>query len=161
MAEVTETQLPGVGVRFDFDTVDGARVGILLHRSGRREVLLYDDAADPDRCRTVLHLSGDDSRTLVELLGASQVSEVHHAVQHQVEGLAIEWVTVGAGSPAVGHTIGEGAYRTRTGASIVAVLRGETSHPAPEPEFEFRAGDVAVAVGTVEGLAKLAPLLGG
>ena len=32
---------------------------------------------------------------------------------------------------------------------------------AAAPEFEFRAGDVAVAVGTGEGLSKLAPLLGG
>lgn len=161
MAEVIETQLPGVGVRFDFDTTEGARVGVLVHRSGRREVLLYDDAADPDRCRTVLQLSHDDSRTLVELLGASQVSEVQQAVQQQIEGLAIEWVTVEADSPAIGRTIGDGAYRTRTGASIVAVLRGEASHPAPEPDFAFAAGDVAVAVGTVDGLAKLARLLGG
>lgn len=158
MAEVTETVLPGVGVRHEFTTAAGERVGVLVLRNGRREVLLYDQA-DPDACSALLHLTTDDSRTLAELLGASQVSETVTAVQQQIEGLAIEWLEVDDGSAAVGTTIAEGAYRTRTGASIVAVLRGDTSIPAPGPEFTFEAGDVVVAVGTTAGLAQLRSLL--
>lgn len=158
MAEVTETVLPGVGVRHEFTTAAGERVGVLVLRNGRREVLLYDQA-DPDACSALLHLTTDDSRTLAELLGASQVSETVTAVQQQIEGLAIEWLEVDDGSAAVGTTIAEGAYRTRTGASIVAVLRGDTSIPAPGPEFTFEAGDVVVAVGTTAGLAQLRSLM--
>lgn len=158
MAEVTETVLPGVGVRHEFTTAAGERVGVLVLRNGRREVLRYDQA-DPDACSALLHLTTDDSRTLAELLGASQVSETVTAVQQQIEGLAIEWLEVDDGSAAVGTTIAEGAYRTRTGASIVAVLRGDTSIPAPGPEFTFEAGDVVVAVGTTAGLAQLRSLL--
>lgn len=160
MTDVTETVLPGVGVRHDFTTEDGERVGVLVHRSGRREVLLYDQA-DPDACSTPLHLSTDESRTLAELLGASQVSEAVTAVQQQIEGLAIEWLDVHDGSPAVGTTIGAGMFRTRTGSSIVAVLRDDTSIPAPGPDFAFDAGDVVVAVGTTAGLSALRDLLRG
>src|SRR5919108_6405018 len=103
MAEVTETQLPGVGVRHEFTTVAGERLAVLSHRTGRREIAVYD-RADPDACSTVLHLNPDDTRTLAELLGASPVSEAVSAVQQRLEGLAIDWVTIPAGSPVVGST---------------------------------------------------------
>ena len=158
MPEVSETPLPGVGVRHEFVTAGGERVAVLTHRTGRREVAVYD-RADPDACTTVLHLSADDTRTLAELLGAPSVHEAVAAVQQRLEGLAIDWVTVPARSRFVGATIGEGALRTRTGASIVAVVRGETTVPAPGPDHRFAEGDVVVAVGTPEGLDQLRNLL--
>jgi len=158
MPEVSETPLPGVGVRHEFTTVDGERVAVLTHRTGRREIAVYD-RRDPDACTTVLHLSHDDTRTLAELLGASPVSEAVAAVQQRLEGLAIDWVAVPAGSRFVGSTIAEGAFRTSTGASIVAVVRGKVTMPAPGPDHKFEGGDVAVAVGTPEGLAELRALL--
>ena len=158
MADVTEVRLPGVGVRHEYTTADGQRIGVLSHRSGRREILVYD-RDDPDRCRTVLQLGSDDTHTLAELLGAPHLTEALAAVQ-RVEGLAIEWITVAATSAAAGRTIGEGRYRTVTGASIVAVLRGDTTVPGPGPEQGLEAGDVVVAVGTAAGLAHLEELLG-
>lgn len=158
MAEVTETQLPGVGVRHDFTTGDGEQVGVLTHRSGRREILLYSQD-DPDQCTTVLHLSANDTRTLAELLGASQVSEAISSVQQRVEGLVIDWIGVPAHSAFVGSTIADGRFRTRTGASVIAVLRGSTTIPAPEADFVFESGDVVVGVGTPEGLTELRSLL--
>lgn len=159
MSEVRETLLPGVGVRHEFTTAAGDRVVVLTHRSGRRELALYD-RADPDSCTTLLHLSADDTRTLNELLGGSQVSEALVAVQQQVEGIAIDWPTVEPGSRYAGATIADGGFRTQTGASIVAVVRGEETIPAPGPEVRLEAGDVAVAVGTPEGLSRLRALLG-
>lgn len=158
MPEVSETPLPGVGVRFEFTTDSGERVAVLTHRTGRREVAVYD-RADPDACTAVLHLSADDTRTLAELLGASPVSEAVAAVQQRIEGLAIEWVTVPARSRFAGATIAEGAFRSRTGSSIVAIVRGDTTIPAPGPDHGFEGGDVVVAVGTPGGLAQLRTLL--
>lgn len=156
MTEVRETKLPGVGVRHDFTTADGREMGVLVHRGGRREILIYDED-DPDTC-TFVSLSADDTRTLSELLGASQVTEAVAAVQQDIEGLAIEWIQVD-GATAAGISINDGGYRTRTGASIVAVIRGEETVPAPGPEFVLRAGDVAVSVGTTGGLETLRELL--
>lgn len=155
MSEVTETQLPGVGVRHEFVTAEGERVGVLSHRSGRREVVVYR-ADDPDACSTVLHLGGADAHTLAELLGATHVSETVTAVQ-RLEGLAIDWVTIPPGSQTT--TIGDGRFRTRTGASIVAVIRADKTIPAPGPDFVLEAGDLAVVVGTPEGLTQLRDLL--
>lgn len=160
MAKVTETPLPGVGVRYEFVTGEGEQVAVLYHHSGRREIVIYD-RDDPDLARSVLRLDEDDARTVTELLGATQVSEVLRSVQQQIEGLALDWIEILEHSPLVGHTIGEGRLRTRTGASVVALVRGTTTEPAPGPDFVFEPGDVAVAVGTAQGLAELRDLLRG
>ncbi|HUF96516.1 MAG TPA: TrkA C-terminal domain-containing protein [Ilumatobacter sp.] len=158
MAIVRETKLPGVGVRHEFTTHDGTVVGVLEHHDRRADLLVYD-REDPDMCTSMLHLDEDDMRTLGALLGASQVTESIGAVQQQIEGLWFEWVEIVPDSPAAGASIADGMYRTRTGVSIVAVIRGATTVPAPEPLFEFAAGDTIVAVGTRDGLAALRGLL--
>lgn len=48
-----------------------------------------------------------------------------------------------------------------TGASIVAVVHGNESIPAPAPDFVLDAGDTLVAVGTTEGLVALRSLIAG
>jgi TrkA domain protein len=74
-------------------------------------------------------------------------------------GWAIDWLPLSAESPFAGKTIGDTRARTRTGTSIVAVLRGDQAHPAPEPDFELRAGDTLLVVGTPRGIEDLAVLL--
>lgn len=158
MPDVSETPLPGVGVRHEFQTVDGERIAVVTHRTGRREMAIYD-RSDPDACTTVLHLSADDTRTLAELLGASHVSETVAAVQQKLEGLAIDWIKIAPDSRFVDTTIAEGAFRTRTGVSIVAIVRDGATVPAPEPDYRFAPNDVLVAVGTTDGLGHLRDLL--
>jgi TrkA domain protein len=157
--EVVEVPLPGVGVRFEFTSERGERIAVVSHRSGRQELALYE-RGDPDACRTVIELDGEDAATLASILGAPQVAASAAAMQ-RIEGLALDWVTVNEGSAADGATIGDGGYRTATGASIVAVIRDEQTHPAPGPDFVLTAGDIAVAVGTPEGLTQLRALLAG
>jgi TrkA domain protein len=157
MGDVQETQLPGVGVRYDYVTSEGQHVGVIVHRSGRRELLLYD-RQDPDACRDVIKLDGDDTRTLVELLGASHVSEQLAAMQ-QIEGLAIDWVTIAPTANAVGRSLRDAALRTETGVSIVAVVRGTVTMAAPGPDFVLQPGDTAVVVGTPDGIERLTSLL--
>jgi TrkA domain protein len=150
--------LPGVGVRHEFTTHDGTVVGVVHHHDGRSDVVVYD-RDDPDRGTSMLHLDRDDTRTLGSLLGASELAQHVGEVQAQIEGLLFEWITVPVDGSLVGRSIRDAELRRRTGASVVAVLRDEASVPAPDPDFEFAAGDVAVCVGTSEGLDKLRPLI--
>lgn len=158
MSEVSETSLPGVGIRYDFETDDGIRVAVIHHRTGLRDLVVYD-TDDPDAARKVLSLDESASRVLAELLGTSKVAEELVRLQQSIEGLAIDWLPVSEGTPYAGKTIGDTGARTRTGVSIVAVLRGEEASPAPGPEFELRAGDTLVVVGTGRGVDALAVLL--
>jgi TrkA domain protein len=158
MVVVNEAVLPGIGVRYEFVTANGARVGVIHHRSGERELVLYE-ADDPDTSHDLLRLGPEDSRTLAELLGVSQVAKELVELQQQVEGLAVDRLPLPATSPFAGKTIGDTAARTRTGVSIVAILRGDAAFPAPGPEFGIEGGDVLVVVGTPRGIEELVVLL--
>ncbi len=158
MAEVSETRLPGLGVRYEFVTDGGERVGVVHHRSGRREIVVFDKA-DPDACREVVQLDEDDSRTLAELLGSSRIVKELTELQQGIEGLAIDWLPVADGTPFIGKPISATRARTRTGTSIVAVLRGDAAHPAPGPEFTLSPEDRLVVVGTPRGIEELAVIL--
>ncbi len=158
MSVVRETKLPGVGVRHEFTTADGDEVAVLVHHDGRREIVTYE-GDDPDACTNLVSLSERDTQTLAEILGVSHVTETVTEIRQEIEGLAIEWFTVQADSELVGVSIGRGQFRTKTGASIVAVVRNDNAIPAPGPDFTLSAGDVMVAVGTHDGLAALRSLL--
>lgn len=159
MATIVETALPGIGVRYEFTTDGGDRIGVIVHRSGRRDLLVYD-REDPDSCRVVRTLGNDDARTLVDLLGGSEVAErLDVALRQSVEGLVLEWVELGDGSAAAGRTLAEIGMRKRTGASIVAVVRGGTTLPSPRADFRLAAGDTAVVVGSADAIAEAVALL--
>jgi TrkA domain protein len=157
MAEISETKLPGLGIRYEFTTRRGSRLGIVHHRTGRRELLIYEPE-DPDTCRDVVALDEDDSRTLAELLGGSRVEEELDRLQ-AVEGLAIDWLPVDESGPYTRKTIGDTQARTRTGVSIVAIIRGEGAIPAPGPDHPLQSGDTLLVVGTPRGIEELAVLL--
>lgn len=158
MPEIEETSLPGVGMRHDFTAEDGSRIGVIHHRTGRRELFICS-ADDPDSVMMSLSLSDDDSHALTEALGGSTVVENLSNLQQQVEGLAIDWLPVSPESPYAGRTIGDARIRTRTGVSVVAIIRDDAAHPAPGPEFMIEPSDTLVVVGTSDGINRVSDIL--
>src|ERR687895_1565316 len=145
--EIKETQLPGVGLRHDLSTRSGRQLGVVTHKTGKRDLLVYDKR-DPDACQEVVHLTDEESDALADLLGADRIVGHLGRLQQQIEGLAIDWLEIRPGTPFANGTIADTHARTRTGVSIVAVLRDGIAIPAPGPEFRFQPGDTAVVVGT-------------
>ncbi|GAA4727657.1 cation:proton antiporter regulatory subunit [Phytohabitans rumicis] len=156
--EVHRTGLPGIGLRHEFVTERGRRVGVVSHRTGRREVVIYD-RQDPDTAAVTLTLSAEEADGMAELLASARVVERIGELHRQVEGLVTEQIPIVAGSPYPGRALGDTRARTRTGASIVAVVRGNEVVASPRPDFVFQAGDVVVVVGTADGTAAVAELL--
>ena len=156
--QIEETTLPGVGLRHDFTTKAGRQLGVVTHRTGRRDLLIYD-REDPDSCQEVVQLTDEEADALAELLGGSRVVQ-HLAHLQQVEGLAIDWLPIRAGGAYDGGTIADTQARTRTGVSIVAILRDDSAIPAPTPDVPLRGGDTLVVVGTAQGVKALTRLLG-
>lgn len=146
MKKVVETDLPGVGVRFDLETGAGRLVGVVAHRSGRRDLVIYDHD-DPDRARESVELSEDEGHTLGELLGGSPVLERLNEAVQRVNDLVITWITVEANSPVAGLSLAEMSLRAQTGAGVVAVVAERGSVPVPGGEHVLLAGDTAVVVG--------------
>lgn len=158
MAEIRETPLPGVGLRYDFRTDAGDLIGVIAHRSGRRELLVYD-REDPDRCREALNLDEEDAWTLGEILGGPKLTGPLATLQQSIQGLTIDWYRVEEGHASAGSTIGALQVRRRSGTTVVAVQRGDHTLPSPTPELELELGDVAVLVGTPEGIARALDVL--
>lgn len=160
MTDVHETRLPGVGVRHDFETRAGRRVGVIAHHAGQRELLVYDER-DPDRCRETVRLDAHDAHTLAELLGAAHVESQLAALQQSIEGLTIDWVPIRAASAAAGQTIGVMQLRERTGVTIIAIVRDGDVVPSPGADEQLLAGDTAVVVGTSERIGRAFAVLQG
>ncbi|WP_432503686.1 cation:proton antiporter regulatory subunit [Kineococcus arenarius] len=156
--DLEETKLPGVGLRHDFTTARGRRIGVISTRGGERELLVYSQD-DPDACHSVVDLDPDEAEVLAELLGQPRVIERLARLREQIEGLATEGVYVEPGSPYEGRTLADAAIRTRTGASVVALVRDGEVIPSPAPSQRFRAGDKIVVVGTQEGVRATAEVL--
>lgn len=160
MVKLDETALPGVGVRYDFDGRYGKRVGVITHRDGRREIFV-SRRDDPDACAMSIVLADDESEAVADLLGGSTVTRRMSQSMQDIEGLAMDWLPFEASSPYAGHPLGDTMMRTRTGASIVAIMRDGHAIPAPGPEFPLQAGDTVVVVGTPNGVTRAAQLLSG
>lgn len=160
MASINETRLPGVGIRFDFTTRDGARIVVVNHHSGRCEILICSEA-DPDACHEVLRLAKEDARALAEVLGQSQVTEEVTTMRLSTQGLTIDWLPVGDGARCAHCSLHDVEHASEEAAAIVAVIRDESTIAAPPSAFTLETGDVAVAVGTPRGIEAMAGLLRG
>ncbi len=150
--DVTEVLLPGVGVRYEFDTAAGRRLGLISYRDGRFEIVRYN-ARDPDACRSLLVLTATEADTVAELLGAPRLTERFADLTREVPGLESATVVVPTGSPFADRALGETHARTVTGASVVAVVRGAHVIASPSPAEVLRAGDALIVVGTEVGIA--------
>ena len=145
--EVKEVLLPGVGLRYEFENHDGDRIGVVARRTGDFEVVLYA-AADPDQARSVFRLTEEEADALAQILGAPRIVERFADLTKEVPGLDAGQVRILAGSGFVDRPLGETRARTRTGASIVAIVRDEQVLASPGPSEVLHAGDVLVVIGT-------------
>jgi TrkA domain protein len=156
--DVKEVMLPGVGLRYEFDNSDGDRIGIVAKRTGDFEVVLYA-ADDPDVAVPLFRLTDDEADTVAQILGAPRIAERFAELTREVPGLRAGQAVVRPGSPFVDRPLGDTGTRTRTGASIVAIVRDEEVLPSPAPADVLRSGDVLVVIGTDEAIATVQGIL--
>jgi TrkA domain protein len=158
MAEIIETRLPGVGLRHELVCESGERVGVITRHSGRRDLLVFD-RRDPDAVSESVDLTPDEARLLSDLLGGATLVERFDDLRQHVAGLAIDWLPLSAHSRFAGRALGATEMRTRTGVSVIAVLRQGTAVAAPGPDAVLLGGDIVVVVGLAEGIDAAAQLL--
>lgn len=151
--EIIETILPGVGVKYEMSTRGGTPLSLVVNRDGGSVLIAYD-ARDPDRASLTVPLDDDESDALAGLLnGASMVHRVEEAAR--LPGVETSRIGIDQGAPYDGRTLGETQARTRTGCSIVAIVRGVDVVTSPGPEERFYSGDILVVVGTGSGIEQL------
>jgi TrkA domain protein len=149
--------LPGIGVCQELELHDGRRIGIVTRRNGHRDIVVYDE--DGDGAAETITLDEKEADVIAELLGAPQLVTRLADLQRSVDEVLTEQLPIPADSPFAGRPLGDTQARTRTGASIVAILRNGSTHASPGPDFPLEAGDLVVTVGTRDGLDAVARIL--
>jgi len=150
--DVKEVLLPGVGLRFEFENRDGDRIGVVARRTRDFEIVVYPKD-DPDQAQQVFRLTEDEAEALAQILGAPRIAERFADLTREVPGLDAGQVSIRPGSPFVDRPLGDTRARTRTGASIVAIVRDDDVLASPGPAEILRAGDVLVVIGTDDGIS--------
>ncbi len=139
-----ETDLPGVGPQFSIDLEGGDELVIVEHRAGRWEIALVDTEG---KTTPALQLQPKEAAELGRILSRGEVVQEDPRKRMLFEQVGLEWAQLDESSPLVGQTLQSSGIRARTGANVIAVLRGDESIPSPPPDTAIRAGDTLVLIG--------------
>lgn len=155
---IYETEVPGVGHKFELELDGEERLVVIIHHDGKRE--LYRRPGPNEDSVKLVSLTGKKARQLGSILEGAYFQPVEMDELNVPLGEAIiEWVEVKDESPLVGQTLAEAAIRQQTGVSVIAIQRGEETLANPNPETKIDAGDILVAIGTREEQVALTELL--
>ena len=147
--DVTEIALPGIGQRYDVRALEGGKVTVVLHHSGRRDLYIVDG----DEPKASVVLTDSQARTLGAIVGGAYFKPaVVEEIEAVIGGLLIDWVTLDDESPGTGKTIAELQVRSQTKMTIAAILREHVPLVAPEPTEMLISGDRLVVIGRQEDL---------
>ncbi|WP_123533658.1 cation:proton antiporter regulatory subunit [Halosimplex salinum] len=157
---VYETDVPGVGRKFELEIGDDQRLVAVLHHDGKRDVYIRpSDDADSEQLFT---LSGDQARKFGSILEGAYFQPVElDEVTVPLGEAIIEWHEVGEGSELAGDSLETASVREKTGASIIAIQRGSETIPNPTPDTRIQLGDTVVTLGTRREQSELEALVAG
>ena len=148
--------LPGIGLQYDFTTADGDHLSVIAHRNGSRSVDGHRGGDCGDAAFS-LHLTADEAAVLADARLAGH--DDPRLLRADELGLVAKRIALSAASRWNGRPLGSTQLRTRSGASVVAILRGPNAIPSPAAAFRLAGGDTLIVVGTREGADAAAALL--
>lgn len=158
---VYESDLPGVGKKFEVELGNEERLVVVTHNTGKREVFLKaHEHADSEK---LFELPDRLARTVGTILEGAYFQPVR---TDRVETMLadetfLEWYTVQAGAELAGQTLAEAQVRQRTGVSIVAIQRDDTLVPSPTPDSAIEVGDTLVVIGDRDDVRQFESLVAG
>lgn len=109
------------------------------------KVYEYTNAVRADHYDMQLN-TNEEHRRLRDMLNATQ-------------GIEIIWLSLADGSPLIGQTLEEANLRARSGASVVAIVRGSKIIPNPKSEMVFEAHDRIGIIGDADQINSVQALL--
>ena len=135
MSTIRESDLPGIGRKFQIEAQSGDKLIIVVHDDGRRE-LYHFDPNDPDELLSMVTLNDTEARQVAGIIGGlNYTPKALESMSITLEGLVIEWYKIEPGSAAIGQTIGQLQVRQTTGATIMAIIEKDgRKHINPGPD---------------------------
>lgn len=153
MSLLRETELPGIGRKFQLDTRSGERLVVIIHEDGRRELYIFNPDS-PDECAAAATLDDEEARQIGAILGGVLYKpRALEEAEVKLDQLVIDWHKVEPTAKGAGKTIGELRIRQQTGATVIAVIYPDhTSHIAPGPEQLIPPEATVVIIGTKDSI---------
>ncbi|MFZ5642200.1 MAG: cation:proton antiporter regulatory subunit [Bacillota bacterium] len=148
MTMYRESDLPGIGKKFQINTRSGDKLVIIIHDDGRREMHhFYDD--DPEESLSMVTLDDAEARRVGGILGGmAYMPKSLESVDVAFDEMVIEWYKVEPEAKSIGKTIGDLHIRKRTGAAIIAIVkRDQMKIINPGPGQIIKEGATIVILG--------------
>ena len=135
MSTIRESDLPGIGRKFQIEAQSGDKLIVVVHDDGRRE-LYHFDPNDPDELLSMVTLNDTEARQVAGIIGGlNYTPKALESMSITLEELVIEWYKIELGSAAIGQTIGQLQVRQATGATIMAIIEKDgRKHINPGPD---------------------------
>ena len=144
---IRKTDLPGVGTKHTLELEIKGQLVAVHHRVGHWELARVDEEGETT---PLVRLSADEGAELGRILSREAPTEEDPRREMLFQSIGLEWLTLDEKSVLVGQTLAESAIRPRTGASVIAVLRGDESIANPPPDFRPEPDDTLVILGRRE-----------
>jgi K+:H+ antiporter subunit KhtT len=160
MSTISEAYLPGVGRKFQIETLRGDRVVIVIHDDGAREVYHFE-RKNMERPASVIILTDGEARQMAGIVGGlTYVPKAMPTSEVVLEDLVLDWFTIEPGAACIGKTIRDLQARTVTGASIVSLVESNhTKRTNPEADTVINEGATLILAGDRKTIAALKKLL--
>ncbi|RJS59393.1 cation:proton antiporter regulatory subunit [Bacillus sp. PK3_68] len=145
---IRESELPGIGYKFEIITKNQDKLVIVIHDDGRREIYHFD-SEDHDEVISSATFSDAEARQIAGILGGMAYNpKALETVDFAFDDLLIEWYQVEPGAPAVNKTIGEVDIRSNFGVNVIAIKEKNTKKTHnPGPDTVIEAGDILIISG--------------
>lgn len=144
---IRESELPGIGCKFEVITKGNEKLVIVIHDDGRREMYHFDE--NHDESISSISLRDSEARQIAAILGGMVYRpQALDTIEMAFEGLSIEWFKVENHAPVVQKTIGSLHVRKTYNVTIIAILKKNMKkffNPGPDSIIE--AGDMLVLSG--------------
>lgn len=158
MSVVRESDLIGIGKKYQIETEAGDNMVVVIHDDGRRELYRHDDVENETHC--VMTLSDEESRQIAGILGGlSYKPKALETIEVALDDLRIEWYKVEPFNDGVNKSIGKLGVRQRTGASIIAGIREDETIINPGPDYIIEPGVTLVIAGKAKNIKLLKEIL--
>lgn len=152
---IRESELPGIGCKFEVITKNNDKLVIVIHDDGRREIYHFD-SDDHDEVISSVTLNDAEARQIAGILGGMAYKpKALETIDMAFDDLIIEWYQVEPGAPAVNKTIGEIDIRNNYGVTVIAVKKKNAKTNNPGPDTIIEAGDMLVISGERNQLKEL------
>lgn len=160
MSTISESNLPGVGWKFQIETNSGDRLIVVIHDDGHRE-LYYYHRKNLEKAASVLTLTDGEARQIAGIIGGlTYVPKALPSTEVVLDDLVLEWFTIEPEYASAGRTIADMQPRTKSGASIVSIIEPDNEKRVnPLPGTIINAAATLIIAGDRANLNKLKKIL--